>query len=402
MAKLPVRLKAQEHRLPEIGLLKFGDMREGVSKQGKKYTSPTTLTKFRFCSSFRDALEQVAAIYGGHVEEWTNGFGKQWWQVRTEASSIRVVIPPNALNQHYELWKGRACSRRCDGEICEVPRGMANDPNPEPMQVPCICNDEGALSCKPTTRLLVIIPEISPFQGVFRMDCKGDRAREELPAMVAAVTEMQGRGMAYGVLSLQQRSENGYDPKQGKRGQANYVTPILAPAASFDQLVAGDARARALGPAGSALALPVSTTHQQRHDVDPNEELVGEDDDIDDAEIVEDAMSDLDRGEERHGRPRSGEAGQGMEPTDEWDDPDTSDQAVEDEMKFLRSRIAMDLGSDEVRHALAAWVSRDRTTSTRELTLEELRRLADGARKVKRGEVRVEIVDGRAKVEKVA
>lgn len=364
MARLPIPLRRAEHRLPEQGLIKFGVKTERAMK---------AIPWFRFCSADKSAIEQLAAAYGGNVLPWKNGYGRDWWQVTTTTSEIRVVLPHNPLGEGtwYERWKGGGCERRCDGETCTVPRGMSGGPDPEPVELPCLCAAEGALSCKPHTRLKVMLPGLDPFVGFWRLEAKGDHAMRELPGMVGLVLEAQGRGMAFGVLRLEQRSEYGWNERLGKRELHHYVTPVVGVAASFDALLAGEAKARALGPAGP-LALPVAPVR------DTVEEAVEVEDDIEDAEIVTDSMSD-------------------------WEDPDARDvdALVEDEKRTLRQRIAMDLGSDDIRHALARYVSGGRTDSTRELGLEELRRLAKGAKDIKAGRIRVAVVDGNAQMERV-
>lgn len=398
MAKLPVKLREQQARLPEHGLIKFG------VKDEKRKGAPKAVPWMRFCSSDKAAIAQLAGMYGGDVEPWQNGYGRNWWQVLTSTSEIRIVLPRDPLGDGpiYERWKGGGCERRCDGETCTIPRGMSGDPNPEPVDCPCLCAAEGALSCKPHTRLKVMLPGLDPFVGVWRLEAKGDHAKDELPGMVGLVLEAQGRGMAFGVLRLEQRSEYGWNDRSAKRELHHYVTPVVGVAASFDALLAGEARARALGPSSQTLALnpssaPVTSIPEAEIQVD----------DYEDAEIVEDALSDLDArvGERLDGAPSDEPVLEqpASPPPSEWEDPDARDEAaiVEDEMRALRQKIAMDLGSDETRHALARWVSKGRTDSTRELHLDELKRLADGARKIRQGRVKVTVIGGEAKVERV-
>jgi hypothetical protein len=383
MAKMPVPLRDREHRLPEHGLIKFG------VRDDKRKGAPKAIPWFRFCSSDRHALEQLAAQYGGKVEKWVNGYGRDQWQVTTETKEIRVVLPKDPLGEGtwYEKWKGGGCERRCDGVTCTIPRGMGG-PNPEPIEVDCICAKDGALVCKPHTRLKVMLPGLDPFIGVWRLEAKGDHAMKELPGMVALVLAAQGQGMAYGILRLEERSEYIWDERTQKRMLAHYVTPVLGVATSFDALLAGEAKAVSLPSAPPPLAL-------SPHHFDPSEELVDErDDGVSDAEVVEEEVMTPDphaRAVDAETPPASVDAGAG--------DPDA--EIVEAEERTLRQRIAMDLGSDEIRHALARQVSLGRTSSTRELNLTELRLLARRAKRIKAGEVRVSLVDGEAKVERV-
>jgi hypothetical protein len=203
-------------RAPEQGRIRYGI--KTVSANGK--IIPRSTLKFRFTSSDLTALEQIAAIYGGEVKKWE----KEQYEVMTAANEVAIVLPSEPLSQHYELWKGATCVRRCDGEIAVVP---VNTPEgAELHEVSCLCSEAQVLECKVTTRLRVILPEIR-FAGVWRLDCKGWYGSQELPSMVSTVEALQGRGMYRAKLALEQRI------KTSKK----FVVPVLRLDASVNNIL---------------------------------------------------------------------------------------------------------------------------------------------------------------------
>lgn len=428
---VPVRIQVPKlgrarWKLPEQGTIKFGRTRPAVNRKGEAYQKPESIPWFRFCSTDRDALEQLARCSCGHgagahlddadrrnagpcrcgdcdhfdggtVEPWKTGFGQDAWQLETRRSRIRVALPANPIDDpQYERFAGGSRDRICDGETCVLPRGSLvrkGTAREEPEEADCLCAAEGALSCKPTTRLRVILPDLDPVMGVWRLDCKGKHAADELPGMAELIVGLQEtQQLTHAWLDLAQVSEYGWNARKKARELHHYVTPRLAPAASLTGLLAGDAVARtglAAGPERLALAAgpvvgsfdpdmsePERATPEEIEAIDRahfgDAAVDGIDDDIVDAEIV---------------------------PADEmtsWDD----DRAEEDEAaaKRLRQRIAMQFG-DDLRHALAGQISEGRTRSTKELTPEELERLGALARRAAAGEVRVDLqADGVVKV----
>lgn len=205
-------------RPPEQGRIRYGVKTQSAS--GK--TIPRAIQKFRFTSSDKTALDQIAEIYGGDVKPWENG----QFEVITKAEEIRIVLPPNPLGDGpvYELWKAGGCVRRCDGVTAYVP--ASSQDGAELLEVPCVCEKEQTLVCKPTTRLSVILPEVR-FAGVWRLDCKGWYGTNELPAMVSTVQSLQGQGLSRAYLALEKR----------KKGKSQFVVPVIRLGATPDQLM---------------------------------------------------------------------------------------------------------------------------------------------------------------------
>jgi hypothetical protein len=142
---------------------------------------------------------------------------------------------------------------------------------------PCLCRIEGAMLCKVTTRIQVVLPEFS-FLGTWRLETKGWNAAAELPGMYALISEaaVQGR-MIEAVLSVERREE------QTPRGKNNFVVPRLAVRNTVHELMAGTSTPALSGPTMPALA--AGDPDEQRRTEYPTSTPM--DDDIVDAEIID-------------------------------------------------------------------------------------------------------------------
>ncbi len=264
MTRSVVPISDLARRVPEAGRIRIG----AKSDRG----APKAIGEFRFTSHDRTAVEQIADLYGGKVVGWSDPKAADGQvEVCTEATEIRVVLPPDPLGGTplYELWSGGGCERRCDGVTCTThtsgPDGM------EPVDVPCMCAAKGELACKVTTHLSVILPEVR-FAGVWRLTTKSWNAATELPGMVDMIREAQGAGMQYATLSLKhRRSTSGGQTRK-------FLVPVLGVDATVEQLAAGATRLAALPPS-DAPALPAPV------DMDDREV---------EAELVDDVISDAD------------------------------------------------------------------------------------------------------------
>lgn len=268
-------------RLPTVGRLRMGVKIAGTSKNGEAYERPKSIDTWRATSHDQEALEQVAAIYGGTVRPWNEPRADPGqFEVVTEASELRVVLPPDPLGGSpiYEHWTGGGCDRRCDGLTCT--RIVKGPDGAEQAEVLCLCSAEGAMACDPHTRLSVILPEVR-FGGVFMLDTKGWDAAQELPGMVDLLAEMQGRGLTVGILRLEHR-------RKVVAGETrHFPVPVLALMDSMDALASGNARYQvAAGETAGELGKGSSS--------DGDGEGVGDgplpslsDDEIVDAEIVD-------------------------------------------------------------------------------------------------------------------
>ena len=287
MSRAVVPIAHRPRRLPEAGRIRTGVKTAKAMK---------AIDTFRFTSADRQAIDQLAERYGGEVKPWSDSkAAPNQWEVVTESSEIRVVLPPDPLGTSpvYELWSGGGCDRRCDGVTCTTvttgPDGLENT------DIPCICSAKGQLECEVKTRLSVILPDVR-FTGVWRLDTKSERAAAEMPGMVELVMQMQEHGLPYAVLALK--------PETSMRGgkRRNFIVPTLGLPQTIEQLAAGHARLGALpeGDQPERLALgagsseevsgddpPTSDASPPASDAAPSSDVVADDEDVVDAEIVE-------------------------------------------------------------------------------------------------------------------
>lgn len=209
-----------QRRIREAGRIRIGQ--QVPTSNGK--TRPAKLDTFRLTSPDRRAIEQAAGMYGGRPEEWDAPAGRQW-QVITEVDELDVIVPPSdmAFSQHYELWSGGGCQRRCDGVTEQLTDG------------PCLC-DPDARECTPHTRLSVMLRELVGL-GVWRLDTQGFYAAVELGGAVQVVQAAAGAGvMLPARLRLEQRQIK--RPGQPTR---NFAVPTLDVHVTPEQLFGGQA-----------------------------------------------------------------------------------------------------------------------------------------------------------------
>ena len=171
-----MRIVDVQRRLHEAGRIRIGAQVEGTRDDGSTYTRPAKLETFRFTSSNRDALRSIAVMYGGDVLPWPQAPTKGQEQLFTEAATIKILLPPEAMSfsQSYEQWSGGGCLNRCDGRY--------DYKNEEP----CSCDPDARL-CKPHTRLSVMLEGL-PGAGLWRLETQGFNAMEEINGAFALAT----------------------------------------------------------------------------------------------------------------------------------------------------------------------------------------------------------------------
>jgi len=340
-------------RMPEHGRIRAGI--KAPNSRGKLI--PQAIRTFRFTSPDGEAIEQIAALYGGTARPWADPKANpsQQWEVITTANEIRVFLPPHALSLFYEQWAGGGVLRRCDGITAEVP----SSGDDEMIQVPCQCKAQNNLQCKPHARLNVVLPEIR-FGGAWRYETKGWHAARELPAMEQMIDALQAVGILEAKLRLEERQSEG--------GRKQFVVPRLILGVSAQQMLAGAGTTPALGAASDAPALgagtdtpaPISSTNETPVPRDWFEA----DDEVIEAEIVVEEPApdaeviDLADRAARH-------AG-------------TTDRA-QTKLIMLCAELATrhSLDEDTFRHGLALAASHGRTSSSKELTPEERSKALD-------------------------
>lgn len=193
-----------QRRQHEVGRIRLG--------QKTAKGAPQKLDRFRLTSSDRTLIEQAASLYGGSPQHWDGAPIGDQWEVITDAQEMTVIVPPGpfVLTQFFETWSGGGCVRRCDGET----EMISGDP--------CHCAQEDQQTCKPTTRLSVMLAEL-PGIGVWRLESHGFYAATELAGTVDVLQAAAGHGQLLpAVLRLEQRQVK-------KPGEAtrNFVVPVL-------------------------------------------------------------------------------------------------------------------------------------------------------------------------------
>ncbi len=161
-----------QRRLVEVGRIRMGEKNEkGI---------PTRLDTWKLTSRDQLRLTAAAKAYGGEVREWEGHQGQ--YELHTEVDSLPILLMPGqALSQHYELWSGGGCKRRCDGETEQLTDGA------------CLCNPENR-ECKPHTRLNVLLPDVAGI-GAWRLDTQGYYAATELSGTVDLLEVATMRGV---------------------------------------------------------------------------------------------------------------------------------------------------------------------------------------------------------------
>ena len=218
-----------DYRIPEQGRIRLGVKTEHAMK---------SIDTFRFTSLDECAIQALAEEYGGTVQPWTPQRSKEsQWEVITEASEIRVFLPPNSIDVTYEEWSGGGLVRRCNGRTMTLPIETAEGTDMD--EAPCWCASQDKMLCRPHTRLRVILPEIR-FGGIWRLESKGWNASKELPGMAQILEQLQAIGIVEGRLVLEKRTK----VSGGKTKK--FVVPRLITDTTPSQILKGSAQVYAL------------------------------------------------------------------------------------------------------------------------------------------------------------
>lgn len=249
-----------QRRPPEAGRIRLGV---------KTATAMKAIDSFRFTSPHLRAIEQLAELYGGTVQPWSDPRARiqNQYEVRTPAKQIAVFLPPGGLSQWYELWSGGGVSRRCDGIEAQV----AGKDDME--VVPCVCRAKGMKECLPYTRLNVVLKGVD-FYGTWRLETKGENAKIELPGMYDMITNFALAGrMVDAFLNLEARTQ----VKNGKK--KNFVVPTISVGSTPDELLAGSGTARPQLASATPVAIspaPFTTGEDDAPQMVPDEIIDGE------------------------------------------------------------------------------------------------------------------------------
>lgn len=238
-----------QRRLREAGRIRLGDK----APKG----NPRKLETFRFTSADEAAIEAIAQLYGGECKPWDGAPVGHQWEVVTTSTVVRVLVPPTelAFSQWLETWSGGGCVRRCDGHHDLISDG------------PCVCDPDDR-TCKPTTRLGVILPEL-PGIGLWRVESHGWNAASEMEGTLRVIQLAQSSGRIVPARLLLEQREKRVPGKPVMR----FGVPVLDLDLSVSTLTGGEPSVeQAPRPALTPIpALPERSLAEELHTVGTEE-----------------------------------------------------------------------------------------------------------------------------------
>ena len=232
-------------RLQEMGRIRIGDQAD--AKNGNR--RPRKLTTFRFTSTNKLALDQLAALYGGEVERWEDAPTTGVWQVYSQANTINVILPHlDSYKESYEVWSGGGCQVACDGQYVlrsESPTlkvgAACACPDDQEMQRQGLDLDDKEARCPLVSRLSVILPGVFGF-GVWRLESHGYYAAAETKGIVAQLRAMGITQPLPCCLRLEERERKKI--VQGKPQTRKFAVPVLTPQYDYTKLLEMAAQAQ--------------------------------------------------------------------------------------------------------------------------------------------------------------
>lgn len=217
---MPILTIQKQQQLTQIGRIRLGIKTK--NKAGKEF--PVKLDTLRFTSPRREHIEKIAEHYGGAVGGWQPPHGNAQWQVITDVAEVPVLVPPQDPGeaQWFEDWDRGGCKRRCDGITERLSGG------------PCKCDPEPKRrQCKMHTRVTLLLSKVES-AGVWMLDTGSFYAAVEMPNITRLLAS--SKGIIPGRLYLDQRSRM-LDGKLHK-----YAVPVIDPVGfTAAELVSGRA-----------------------------------------------------------------------------------------------------------------------------------------------------------------
>tara|TARA_R110000824_G_scaffold3357_4_gene15886 strand:- start:16736 stop:17455 length:720 start_codon:yes stop_codon:yes gene_type:complete len=209
----------------EFRLPLHGRIRTGI--KGPKGW-PESIKTFRFTSSDKQAIDQIAGVYGGTPKPWANGKDPEF-EVITQSKDLNVILPPDPLSgPTWEFWQKGGKLYDCDGVTCDV-RVQGPD-GPDWDEQPCLCEANSKRVCKPTSRLKVLLPDVD-LGGAWMLATGSFFAAVELPGMVQLVQMIHSATLTPARLVLEARTA----VKDGKTKHFN--VPVLRTKSTIVELM---------------------------------------------------------------------------------------------------------------------------------------------------------------------
>lgn len=224
-----------QRAMAEVGRIRLGRFNPDKGKRG----APDKLDRFRFTSDDPELIHAVAREFGGQPAQYTpQRSNKTSWEVISEARTIEVLVPPQVIEPWNEAWRPGLCVRRCDGEW-EIKEAETKGLDRQP----CPCNlgkVAAADLCKPTIRVKLMLPNVPPGIGVWRLESHGEYACSELGMSAPFIRQLSTIALAQ--LSLRQETRRRWNPEKGRHDTLEFFVPtLLLNTATPAQLAAGGA-----------------------------------------------------------------------------------------------------------------------------------------------------------------
>ena len=235
-------------RLPELGMIRFGEQVPAKTKDGRDVMRAKPLTKPRLTSTDGELLTAAAGKLGGKVEPWTNpATGEVGFELYTEVDSLECIIPLGAgpvVHQAWEQYKGGGFRTAfSDGyvirEFTEQNVWTERPADREELDGP---------DWKVITRLRLVLPHV-PGIGVWTLRTTSKKAAEDMPSQIKFLALLSvGRGEPVaGRLRLKQRIDRRLVDGEGpKTRRVNYPVLDITDKTPAEMLEARDAQIRQL------------------------------------------------------------------------------------------------------------------------------------------------------------
>lgn len=240
-------IRGLQTSLAEMGRIRLGQ-RVPTAKGGNR---PAKLDTFRFTSPARALIEEIAALYGGTVSDFTGeGVRGKQFEVTTEQNVLPVYVPRQKIDPFYESWARGVCTRRCDGV-----HDLIHDN-------PCDCNPEKR-ACKPTTRVNLMLADVSG-PGYWRLESHGIYAAMELSQLALLIAQVEIPLPAK--LLLEARQRKFYNRKEEKVETHDWFTPVVILDRITPRMLVtgGEAVERAVGAAAPSGPAAVAAVPESR------------------------------------------------------------------------------------------------------------------------------------------
>ncbi|REK25901.1 MAG: hypothetical protein DWQ40_00315 [Actinobacteria bacterium] len=230
---------------------RLGTLRFGMRVDGGR---PTSLKHWRITSTSAGLLEAAAALWGGTVQPWGNGY-----ELLTETAELPVMIPLQDPDvSWFKLWGQNRLRRVCDGRTIVG----GDDLGESQEEKPCMC-PANERACKPSTELSVYLPDIPEIGTWALYTGSWEAARHIGYQMQTIVPYMMQTGLIpQGALRLEERKP---PKKPGEKFQRQFVVPVLElPGVSMrDVLEMGQPEAPALPSTSQTVSLPVPGSEEK-------------------------------------------------------------------------------------------------------------------------------------------